>query len=160
MAEQLSSSALRFQQLLWDRGYVFEVVELPASTRTAKDAAQAIGCTVPQIAKSLIFKGHESGSAILAVVSGSNQADTDKLAALAGEQMDKADADFVRAKTGYAIGGVPPTGHREAIRTFIDADLLAFDQIWAAGGKPRFVFGFPPMELVALAEGVVAYIKQ
>lgn len=160
MSEKLSSSARRFQQFLADRGYAFEVIELPDSTRTAKDAAGAIGCSVPQIAKSLVFRGRESGDALLAIVSGSNQADTARLAALAGEPIDMADADFARAKTGYAIGGVPPAGHPEAVRTFIDADLLGFAEIWAAGGTPRAVFGLPTSELPALTNGRVEDIKQ
>src|SRR5699024_4688358 len=132
MAENLPSSARKLQQSLHDLGYFFEVFELPNSARTAQDAAQAIGCNVAQIAKSIVFRGKESGAAILAVVSGSNQADTAKLATLAGEPVGKANADFVRAHTGYVIGGVPPTGHEQPLRTFIDADLLVFDEIWAA----------------------------
>lgn len=159
MSEQLSKSARRFKQLLVERGHELEVVEMPDSTRTAEDAARAIGCSVPQIAKSLVFKGDESGTAILAIVSGSNQADTDKLATLAGERIGKAKADFVRAQTGYAIGGVPPTGHAQPLRTFIDADLLQFADIWAAAGTPRAVFRLPTTQLAALTGGAVADIS-
>lgn len=159
MSEQLSKSTRRFKQLLAGRGHVLEVVELPDSARTAKDAARAIGCTVPQIAKSLIFKGGESDEAILAVVSGSNQVDTDKLAALAGEPIGKANADFVRARTGYAIGGVPPTGHVQPLRTFIDADLLAFEDIWAAAGTPRAVCCLPTSKLAELTGGTIEDIS-
>lgn len=160
MSKQLSRSAQRFQQLLHDQGHAFAVVELPGSTRTAVDAANAVGCSVPQIAKSLVFRGVESNTAILAIVSGSNRADTDKLAALAGEALIKADADFVRAQSGYAIGGVPPLGHREPLRTFIDADLLAFDAIWAAAGTPRAVFRLPTQALADVTGGQVDAIKQ
>src|SRR5690625_2859762 len=130
MPNQLSPTASRFRAMLEDRGYAFEVVELSDSTRTAKDAAKAIGCSVPQIAKSLIFRGSETGEALLAIVSGSNQADTGKLARLAGEAIEKADADFVRAQTGFAIGGVPPIGHRQPLRIWIDEDLLQYDEVW------------------------------
>lgn len=160
MANQLSPSANRFKQLLADRGYSFEVVELPDSTRTARDAAQAIGCSVPQIAKSLVFRGRETGAALLAVVSGSNQADTAKLAALFGEPIEKADADFVREQTGFSIGGVPPTAHPRPLRTLIDADLLGFEHLWAAAGTPRAVFRLPTTELAALTHGRVEDIKQ
>lgn len=160
MTNTLSSSAERFRQQLEARGYAFEVVELPDSTRTAKDAAKAIGCSVPQIAKSLIFRGVETGAALLAIVSGSNQADTDRLAGLIGERLEKADADFVRAQTGYAIGGVPPTGHPQPLRTLIDRDLLAFDAIWAAAGTPRAVFRMPTAVLAELTSGRVEDIKR
>lgn len=160
MSSELSASASRFKQLLSDRGYFFDVVELPGSTRTARDAANAIGCTVPQIAKSLVFRGGESDEALLAVVSGSNQADTQKMAALFGEPLKKADADFVRAQTGFVIGGVPPTGHSQPLRTLIDDDLLAFDEVWAAAGTPRAVFCLPTAQLTEVTGGRIEDIKQ
>lgn len=160
MSKPLSKSAARFKQQLDDRGYVFDVVELPDSTRTAQEAAAAAGCTVPQIAKSLIFRCQESGDALLAIVGGANQADTDKLAALCGEPIGKADADFVRAQTGFAIGGVPPTGHPQPLRTLIDADLLEFEQIWAAAGTPRAVFSMPSAELAEVTGGTIGDIKR
>lgn len=160
MASQLSPTASRFRQILEDRGYAFEIVELPDSTRTAKDAAKAIDCTVPQIAKSLIFRGEETGDAVLAIVSGSNQADTDKLAALAGEAIGKADANFVRAQTGFAIGGVPPTGHRQPLRIWIDEDLLQYDEVWGAAGTPRAVFGMPSHRLAEVTDGQIADISR
>lgn len=160
MASQLSPTAKRFRDMLEERGHAFEVVELPDSTRTARDAASAIGCTVSQIAKSLIFRGGESGQALLAIVSGSNQADTEKLAALAGESIEKADADFVRAQTGFAIGGVPPTGHKQTLRIWIDEDLLQFDEVWGAAGTPRAVFGLPARQLAEVTGGQVADIRK
>lgn len=160
MASTLSSTASRFKQMLEDRGYFLDVVELPDSTRTAKEAAAAVGCSVPQIAKALIFRGGETGDAILAIVSGSNRADTDKLAALCGESIGKADADFVRAQTGFAIGGVPPTGHPEQLRTYIDDDLLAFDDVWAAAGTPRAVFRLPTDQIGEMTGGRIEDIKQ
>jgi len=157
---QLSKSAQRFRQLLLDRGYDYEVLEMPDSTRTADDAARAIGCTVAQIAKSLIFRGQQSDAALLAIMGGANRADVARLAALAGEPIGKADAAFVRTQTGYAIGGVPPTGHSTSVRTFIDVELLEFDEIWAAAGTPRAVFGMPPGELHELTGGQLENIRQ
>lgn len=160
MTDKLSRSARRFQKLLRDTGYTVEVVELPESTRTAPDAAAAIGCCTAQIAKSLVFRGDESGQALLAVVGGANQADAGKLAALAGEPLALADARFVRAQTGYAVGGVPPLGHPAPLRTFIDEDLLAFDRVWAAAGTPRAVCCLPASELATMTNGQTKDIKQ
>lgn len=160
MTSKLSSSANRFSRLLNGRGYSYEIVELPGSTRTAKEAANAVGCTVPQIAKSLIFRGVETGDALLAIVSGSNQADTAKLSALCGESVKMADPDFVRSQTGFAIGGVPPTGHPKPLRTLIDGDLLEFDEIWAAAGTPRAVFCMPASQLMEVTDGKVEDITQ
>lgn len=151
-------SATRVQQALKERGFDFQVVEMPASTRTAQDAAQAVGCTVGQIAKSLIFRGAASGAAILVIASGTNRVNEQLLAALAGESIQRADADFVRAQTGFAIGGVPPAGHNTPLKTFIDRDLLQYAAIWAAAGTPNAVFELDPAGLQALTGGVVALI--
>jgi prolyl-tRNA editing enzyme YbaK/EbsC (Cys-tRNA(Pro) deacylase) len=131
------------------------VQTFPAGTRTAVDAANAIGVEVGQIVKSLVFR-RESGAAVLVVASGSNRVDEGKVEALIGEAIGKADADFVRAQTGFAIGGVPPAGHARPIETIVDEDLLAFDEIWAAAGTPRDVFPLTPAELVAMTGGRVA----
>jgi prolyl-tRNA editing enzyme YbaK/EbsC (Cys-tRNA(Pro) deacylase) len=130
-------------------------MELPQSTRTAADAAKAIGCEVGQIAKSLVFRAIESGSAVLVIASGTNRVNESAIAAAIGEPIGKADADFVRARTGFAIGGVPPIGHPEPIRTFIDEDLLRFDRIWAAAGTPNAVFELSPADLGQLTGGSV-----
>lgn len=142
------------------RGFAFEVKELPSSTRTAQDAAQAVGCTVPQIAKSLIFAGEDTGNPVLAVVSGANRVDTSKLAERVGEAIAMADADYVKDRTGFAIGGVPPVGHAEQIRTFIDENLLGHEEIWAAAGTPNAVFKLPSSKLPALTQGDVADITE
>ncbi len=155
----LSSSAQRVQQALSAHGLGLTVVELPQSTRTAAEAAATVGCTVGQIAKSLIFRARDSNRPVLVIASGSNRVDEKAVAALLGEPLAKADADFVRARTGFAIGGVPPIGHLEAPVTFIDEDLLAFDVIWAAAGTPHAVFQLTPADLVALTGGKVAAIK-
>lgn len=130
------------------------VSTFPDGTRTAADAAAAIGCDVAQIVKSLVFR-REGGAPLLVVASGVNRVDEAKVAALVGEPIGKADAAFVRAATGFAIGGVPPAGHAEPIETLVDRDLLEHDEIWAAAGTPRTVFPLTPDELVAMTGGRV-----
>ncbi len=141
-------------------GVPARVMSLPSSTRTAQEAADAIGCTVSEIAKSLVFQGKTSGSAILAVVSGSNRVDTVRLAAVAGETVDRASPDFVKSATGYAIGGVPPVAHATEISIFFDEDLLGFETIWAAAGGPRDVFEIDPKTLTKICAATVAAIKE
>ena len=159
MTAPLNASAQKVQDALDTRGYAHcRVVEMPDSTRTAAEAAAAIGCTVAQIAKSLVFRGADSGAPVLVIASGTNRVDPPKLAALLGEPVEKPDADYVRERTGYVIGGVPPLGHSEPIRTFIDRDLLAFADIWAAAGTPRAVFRLSPDDLVSMTGGTVAEI--
>lgn len=158
--ENLSDSARRVQEALRAAGFAFRVVELPASTRTAQEAADAIGCTVAQIAKSLVFRGAASGEAVLVVASGINRVDEARVAALAGEAIVRADADFVRAATGFAIGGIPPAGHARPLRTWIDEDLLQYDELWAAAGTPHAVFPLPPGALAPLTGGTVAAVKK
>ena len=154
----MSSSAQKVQDALTRLGFPMQVVELPASTRTAVEAAQAVGCSVGQIVKSLIFKGRESGRPLLLLVSGSNRVDMEKAAAAIGEALDKADADFVRQHTGFAIGGVPPVGHAEALDTFIDVDLLQYSEVWAAAGTPNAVFRISAGDLVRVTGGRVVRI--
>jgi prolyl-tRNA editing enzyme YbaK/EbsC (Cys-tRNA(Pro) deacylase) len=150
-----SASALKVQTILGDD---FQVLEFDASTRTAADAAAAIGCTVGQIAKSLIFRARGSGRPVLAIASGSVRVDEKRVASLLGEDIGRADAVFVREHTGFAIGGVPPVGHRSAPVIFIDETLLGFETIWAAGGTPNAVFRLQPDDLVRLTGGQVAAI--
>lgn len=159
MTARLNASAQKVQDALDARGYTHcRVVEMPDSTRTAAEAAAAIGCTVAQIAKSLVFRGAESGDPVLVIASGTNRVDPQRLAALLGEPVEKPDADYVRERTGFVIGGVPPLGHSEPLRTFIDRDLLAFDDIWAAAGTPRAVFRLSPDDLVSMTGGEVVEI--
>ncbi|HTK09569.1 MAG TPA: YbaK/EbsC family protein [Ktedonobacteraceae bacterium] len=158
MSETLSSSARKVQEALQAGGFASEVVELPDSTRTAKEAAQAIGCEVAQIVKSLIFRGKESDSPLLVVASGSNRVNERRLSELAGEPIEKASAQFVRQHTGYAVGGVPPLAHNEPIRTFVDQDLLQYSEIWAAAGTPFAVFRLTPAELQTMTNGEVVSI--
>jgi prolyl-tRNA editing enzyme YbaK/EbsC (Cys-tRNA(Pro) deacylase) len=144
----LSSSAQKVQDELLARGLKLQVVELPASTRTALEAAQAVGCQVGQIVKSLIFRTQSSNRPILVIASGANRVNETRLTELVGEPIGKADADFVRQRTGFAIGGVPPLGHAEPLETYIDQDLLQYEQIWAAAGTPNAVFCLTPTDLL------------
>jgi prolyl-tRNA editing enzyme YbaK/EbsC (Cys-tRNA(Pro) deacylase) len=155
MPQNLSPSAQKVQDALAGLGLQLQVVELPASTRTAVDAAQAIGCQVGQIVKSLIFKGKRSERPVLVVASGANRVDEKKIEALIGEPLGKADADFVRQRTGFVIGGVPPVGHLEKLETFIDQDLLQYGEMWAAAGTPNAVFRLSPEDLVRMTGGRV-----
>ena len=158
MNKTLSVSAQRVQDALSALGVSCQVVELPASTRSAKEAAQAIGCHVAQIAKSLIFRGTQTGRPILVIASGVNRVNEAAVGRLAGEPIAKADADFVRQRTGFAIGGVPPVGHAEPLLTFVDADLLDYAEIWAAAGTPHAVFQLTPADLLKATGGQVAAI--
>jgi Cys-tRNA(Pro) deacylase len=155
MKPAVSPSALKVQAALGER---FEVLEFDASTRTAADAAAAIGCTVGQIAKSLIFRGAESGRAILVVASGACRVDEKKVAAAVGERIARADADFVREATGFSIGGVPPVGHKTRPVTLIDETLAQFAEIWAAAGTPNAVFRLTPADLIELTGANMAAV--
>lgn len=155
MVETLSASAQKVQNTLHALGMTCTVVELPATTRSAKEAAQAIGCQVGQIVKSLVFRGQNSDTRILALVSGVNRVNEKTLSTLAAEPIQKADADFVREQTGFAIGGVPPVGHRETFVTFIDEDLFQYQEIWAAAGTPHAVFQLTPDELKQITDGQI-----
>jgi prolyl-tRNA editing enzyme YbaK/EbsC (Cys-tRNA(Pro) deacylase) len=159
MSADLSASARRVQEAVVARGFAFQVVEFPASTRTAADAAAAIGCEVAQIAKSLVFRTKAEKRPILVIASGVNRVNEKRLRDLVGETIEKADADYVREQTGFAIGGVPPVGHREGLTIFIDEDLLTLGEIWAAAGTPNAVFRLPAADLATLTGGQVTAIK-
>jgi prolyl-tRNA editing enzyme YbaK/EbsC (Cys-tRNA(Pro) deacylase) len=137
----------------------FTVVEFEASTRTSKDAAMALGCTVAEIAKSLIFKAAD-GRPVLVVASGVNRVDEAKLRDLLGQEIGRADAAFVRAATGFVIGGVPPVGHATEPLVVIDRDLRQFAFLWAAAGTPNAVFRLTPDDLVRLTDGRIADIAE
>ena len=155
---ELSSSAKKFQNALQALGFPLQVVEMPATTRTANDAAAAVGCEVGQIVKSLVFKKMTSGTALLITVSGSNRVNEPAVAALIGEPIGKADAEFVRQQTGFVIGGVPPAGHLQPIDTLIDQDLFQYTEIWAAAGTPNAVFRLAPQDLALMTHGKVVKI--
>jgi Cys-tRNA(Pro) deacylase len=141
-------------------GLTIDIIEFEATTRTAPDAAAAIGCTVGQIVKSLLFVVNDRP--IMVLVSGSNQLDEKKLAALCGvgrKKVKRADADTARQATGFAIGGVPPFGHATSLPVYIDEDFFQFKTIWAAAGTPNAVFAITPTELVRATGGTVVDLK-
>jgi prolyl-tRNA editing enzyme YbaK/EbsC (Cys-tRNA(Pro) deacylase) len=160
MTQPLSPSAQKIQDILHNNGWNHTVIEMPDTTRTAVDAAAAIGCTVAQIVKSLIFMTKETHRPVLVAASGINRVDESRIKQLVGEAIQKADADFVREQTGFAIGGVPPLGHTHPLITLIDQDLLSNAEIWAAAGTPNAVFMLKPEELVKMTGGVVAEVKK
>jgi len=149
----------RVRQILREAGISTDVTRLNSSARTAAEAASAIGCTVAQIAKSLIFKGVDSGEHVLVIACGANRVDEARIASTIGERIVKADAAYVRERTGFAIGGVAPIGHTLPPRNvLIDADLAELDPIWAAAGHPHAVFRTHFAELLRLTSGVIAQI--
>lgn len=156
---RLSPSAQRVQDALDAIGLRLEVVELSSSTRTSAEAAMAVGCDVAQIAKSLIFRTCETDRPVLVIASGANRVNEKRIAELMGEEICKADADYVREHTGFAIGGVPPVGHLEQIPTFIDEDLLQFQEIWAAAGTPHALFKLSPEDLLRATSGKVISVR-
>jgi prolyl-tRNA editing enzyme YbaK/EbsC (Cys-tRNA(Pro) deacylase) len=156
---KLYASAKKVQDSLNSQGFQCQVVELPQITRTAREAAKAIGCRVEQIAKSLVFRRVNTNKPILVVASGSNRVNENRLGEQVSEPVEIADADYTRERTGFVIGGVPPIGHVERLETFLDEDLLQYDEIWAAAGHPHAVFRLTPSDLVKMTEGQVISIK-
>lgn len=155
MRPATAPSALRVQDALGDG---FEVLEFEESTRTAADAAAAIGCDVAQIAKSMIFRAADSDRPVLVITSGSVRVDPDKVSALLDEEVKRASPEFVRDNTGFAIGGVAPVAHRVEPVVLIDESLFDLDCLWAAAGTPNAVFRLLPDDLLRLTAGVVADI--
>ena len=140
-------------------GHPVEVRRFPEGTRTAPDAARAVGCDVGQIVKSLVFVA--DGEPVLALTSGANRVDVGRLAALAGAgEVRRADPEEARAATGFAVGGTPPFGHRQGVRAFLDRDLLGYEEVWAAAGAPDAVFRTTPAELERAAAAEVADLKE
>ena len=137
----------------------FDTRTFPEGTHSVADAARAVGCAPAQIVKSLVVRA-ASGAPVLVAVSGGNRLDLAKVAALLGEPVEMAPAKWVRETTGFAIGGVPPAGHQIALRTFVDQDLLGYDEVWAAAGSPREVFALSPEQLVELTGGAVADVAE
>ncbi|WP_277189290.1 YbaK/EbsC family protein [Caballeronia sp. BR00000012568055] len=147
--DSLPDSARRVALLLKERGHPHEVVMLPETGKTSAEAAAGLGCSIAQIAKSILFRRREDDAPVLVIASGANRVDEAKVAARVGA-LGRADAKFVREKTGYAIGGVCPIGHAVEPVVLIDEDLLALDSLWAAAGHPHAVFNLSPQELVEL----------
>jgi prolyl-tRNA editing enzyme YbaK/EbsC (Cys-tRNA(Pro) deacylase) len=155
----LSKAAQSVQDALRGKGLDAQVLELEATTRTAADAAKAIGCESAQIVKSLVFRTKETDRPILVLASGVNRVSEKAIADQVGERVAKADADFTREATGFAIGGIPPIGHKQHIDTFIDDDLLKYPSVWAAAGTPHAVFSLSPSALRELTGGRIVSIK-
>src|ERR1700694_5287368 len=147
----------RFEAWLAEANTGLAVKEFPAGARTATDAARAVGCEVGQIVKSLVFVA--GGTPVVALVSGANRLDEGRLAAVAGTPVAKADAETARAATGYSIGGVPPFGHATDVPVFMDRDLLGYEGVWAAAGRPDSVFQIEPNRLRELSGATVVDLK-
>jgi prolyl-tRNA editing enzyme YbaK/EbsC (Cys-tRNA(Pro) deacylase) len=145
--QELSKSAKRFKHALADLGHDIEIVSLSSSTRTAAEAADTIGCCVAQIAKSIVFREASGDGAIVVIASGTNRVDVRKIEALSGSDLGIADGKYVKKSTGYAIGGVPPAGHKTTVPMYLDQDLRQYNEIWAAAGTPFAVFRLSPAEL-------------
>ena len=155
----LSPSAQKIQDLLNKLGYSYTVIEHAESTRTAQEAAERAGCELGQIVKSMIFKGKESGKPILVLTSGANRVDEKRISGYAGESIGRADANFVRTVTGFAIGGVPPVGHTQKMESYIDEDFLQYQTIWAAAGPPNAIFELKTEDLQKMTDGKVVRVK-
>jgi len=159
MSNPLSPSVQKVQEALKVLGFSNELMELKSTTRTSAEAAQAVGCSVGQIAKSIIFRAEKTDKPILVIASGSNRVNEKRIESLISEPLGKADADYVRKHTGFVIGGVPPLGHLERLQIFIDEDLLRYEEIWAAAGSPYAVFKLTPSDLIKMTGGRVVSIK-
>jgi Cys-tRNA(Pro) deacylase len=159
MSGKLKSSAQIVQQALQHHGLACEVVQMKETTRSAEDAARAVGCEVGQIAKSLVFEGMQSHRPVLVITSGANRVNEKTVGQALAESIQMADPEFVREKTGFAIGGVAPTGHRQPLKIFIDDDLLQYKEIWAAAGTPHAVFKLTPDELLQITSGEIISVK-
>jgi Cys-tRNA(Pro) deacylase len=158
MPTTLSPSAQKVQDALNSLGFSNQVTELQSPTRTSAEAAQAVGCQVEQIAKSIVFQGKQTHRPILVIASGVNRVNEKKVAEFISEPLGKADADYVRKRTGFVIGGVPPIGHLEKLDIFIDEDLLQYEKIWAAAGNPNAIFMLTPSDLIKMTGGRVVSI--
>jgi prolyl-tRNA editing enzyme YbaK/EbsC (Cys-tRNA(Pro) deacylase) len=160
MTKPLSSAAQKVQDALDQLGLGHAVLELEVPVKTAQQAADAVGCEVAQIAKSLIFKSQDSGRPVLVITSGANRVSESRLEALLHEGISRADPEFVRVNTGFSIGGIPPVGHIVPPTVLIDEDLLSFQTIWAAAGHPNGLFKLDPKDLPRMTGGTVASVKE
>ncbi len=159
MSNSLSPSVQKVQNALKALGFSNDVMELESTTRTSAEAAQAVGCRVEQIAKSILFKSKQTDMPILVIASGPNRVNEKRIEAFISEPLGKADADYVRKHTGFVIGGVPPIGHLEKLDIFIDEDLLKYEEIWAAAGSPNALFRLTPSDLIQMTGGRIVSIK-
>jgi prolyl-tRNA editing enzyme YbaK/EbsC (Cys-tRNA(Pro) deacylase) len=147
VSHELSPPAARVREALAEAGISARVVELPASTHTSVDAARAIGCSVEQIAKSVVFRRADTGDAVLIVLRGVDRVNTSAVAAHLGSSIERATPAFVQEATGFAVGGVPPLAHATPVAVIIDTGLLQYDEVWAAAGTPNAVFAASPRQL-------------
>lgn len=152
---KLSNANVRFKEGIKAHGLDITVELMSGSTRTAEEAANACGCAVGQIVKSLIFQGAETSAPYLLLVSGANRVNEKNVASSIGEKLKRPDADYVREVTGYAIGGIPPLAHKTPLKTYFDKDLLAFETVWAAAGTPSSIFQITPADLCKAADAKV-----
>jgi Cys-tRNA(Pro) deacylase len=159
MSEKLKPSAQIVQEALQRHGLTCEVVQMQKTTRSAEDAARAVGCEVGQIAKSLVFEGTQSHQPVLVITSGANRVNEKTIGQNLAESIKMADPEYVRETTGFAIGGVAPIGHRHPLKIFIDEDLLRHEKVWAAAGTPHAVFKLTPDELILITNGTVISVK-
>lgn len=150
----LPTSAQRVQNHLRERGFTCNVVEISQSTRTAAEAAAAVGCQLAQIAKSLIFRNITDDKPVLVVASGANRVDVGEIERRTELRLGKASGAYVKNRVGFAIGGIPPVAHTTPLHTILDRDLTAFDRIWAAAGTPRSLFSLTPADLQAMTQGI------
>lgn len=158
MSADLSSGVQQVRQAIKSHGLDCQVIEMEATTRSAEDAAQAVGCRVEQIVKSLVFKGKKAQTPILILASGANRVNVKNLKEHVSGAVKMAHPDFVQAKTGFAIGGVPPVGHSQPLKTFIDKDLMQYEEIWAAAGTANTMFKITPQDLQKITAGQVISI--
>ncbi|MFZ2056221.1 MAG: YbaK/EbsC family protein [Acidimicrobiales bacterium] len=156
--EQLSRGSARVAEELRRLGVTGDVKEMPESTRSAAEAAAALGCDVAQIVKSLIFRSVVADEAVLVLASGADRVDESRLAEVVGEQVEQASGKFVRDRTGFAIGGVPPVGHTQPLVTYLDEHLLDHALVWAAAGTPRAVFSIKPADLARITSAKVVAV--
>ncbi len=159
-SESLPPSVQKVQRALHDAGVDVAVVMLADAARTSQQAADALGIEIGQIAKSLVFRARDSGRAVLVIASGSNRVDEHKVAALIGEKIERATPDFVRERTGYAIGGIPPLGHATQLEVLLDRSLARYEVVWGAAGHPHSVFPIAPAQLFEVAGGRVEDVAQ
>lgn len=156
----MSKSLKRVRAALDNADATVEILEMGASTRTAAEAANAAGCQIDQIAKSIVFRGAQTGHIVLFLTAGGNRVDPEKAARVAGQPLGKADAAQIRAETGFAIGGVSPVGHLSPVTIYFDPRLGDFDLVWAAAGTPRHIFSIAPGQLRSITGAITAQFTQ
>jgi prolyl-tRNA editing enzyme YbaK/EbsC (Cys-tRNA(Pro) deacylase) len=159
MGLESHSGVRRVREMLEERGFVARVVQLERTARSAAEAAEALGVRVEQIVKSLVFRGRETGRPVLVLAGGANRVNEARISDFFSEPVEMADAAYVREKTGFSIGGVPPVGHAERPVTLVDEDLLLEEEVWAAAGHTHAVFGMKPVELLEITGGRVISVR-